>query len=124
VGAHRFEHHFAAVVRGERAPRRSVILFAMADDAPPRNDPRAFARWFLERATEASGLGAAIAVDEGELRLTCAAALLERGLWREALADANRAAALDPRLRERALEIARRCVSREIEAIRAGWSAR
>lgn len=94
----------------------------MADEAPPRNDPRAFARWFLDRETRASGVG--VAVDEGELRLTCAAAMLERGLWREALDDANRAAALDPRLRERALGIARRCVSREIEAIRAELTAR
>jgi hypothetical protein len=94
----------------------------MADEAPPRNDPRAFARWFLDRATAASGVG--VAVDEGELRLTCAVALLERGLWREALDDANRAARLDPRLRERALEIARACVRREIEAMRAGDPAR
>jgi hypothetical protein len=96
----------------------------MADEAPPRNDPRAFARWFLDRETAASGVGVAIVADEGELRLTCAVALLARGLWREALDDANRAAALDPRLRERALEIARACVSREIEAIRAGDPAR
>ena len=94
----------------------------MADEAPPRNDPRAFARWFLERETAPSGVG--VAVDEGELRLTCAVALLERGLWREALDDANRAARLDPRLRERALEIARACVRREIEAKRAGDPAR
>ena len=94
------------------------------DDPPPRNDPRAFARWFLARETAASGVGAGIAVDEGELRLTCAAAMLERGLWREALDDAVKAAALDPRLRARALEIAKLCVSREIEEIRARVATR
>lgn len=106
----------------KREGRRSATLFTMADDAPPRNDPRAFAKWFLDRETEASGLG--IAVDDGELRLTCAAALLEQGLWREALDDANKAAELDPRLWPRALEIARKCVDREIEAIRAGRGPR
>jgi hypothetical protein len=100
----------------KREGRRSATLFTMADDAPPPKDPRAFAKWFLDRETEAGGVG--IAVDDAELRLTCAAALLEQGLWREALDDASRAADLDPRLRPRALEIARRCVLREIEAIR------
>jgi hypothetical protein len=94
----------------------------MTEGPPPRNDPRAFARWFLDRETEASGVG--VAVDEGELRLTCAAAMLERGLWREALDDANKAAAMDPGLRERALAIAKACVSREIEAIRASVKPR
>jgi len=74
---------------------------------------RSFAAWFFEVELRASArMG--IAAERAEFHLCRAIANLERGMLREALADANTAAHLDEALRPRALIVARLCIQREI----------
>jgi hypothetical protein len=60
--------------------------------------------------------GMGIAADRAALRLCRAVAFLEQGLYRDALAEANAAAHLDPERRTEALLVARMCVRCELEA--------
>jgi hypothetical protein len=88
----------------------------MSDEnrGPKDDGPGTFARWFLDQEMRASA-GMGIASERAEYHLCRAIAFLERGMLREALADANTAAHLDESLRDRALIVARLCIHREIE---------
>jgi hypothetical protein len=85
--------------------------------------PGTFTAWFLEQEMRAAA-GMGIAADRAALRLCRAVAFLEQGLYREALAEANAAAHLDPERRSEALVVARLCVRRELEAEAATRAAR
>jgi uncharacterized protein HemY len=58
--------------------------------------------------------GMGIAADRAELHLCRALAFLDRGMFRDALKEANAAAHLDEQLRPKALLVARACVRREL----------